>query len=164
MPTNRSTNRLTHAAAGADCAIDLIRVDAEDAETAEPDKLLEDVAGILVPGGFGDRGVARQDPGDPICAGGGGSIPWSLPRYAGRDDRVCPQRVRTGRSELDRVRSRRATPGHFPARDAKEYYRQGRLDAPRHLADPDPGGDTRFIRSMAKRRFASGTAIGMNLT
>ncbi len=48
---------LTHAAAGADCGIDLLRVDAEEVEDADPDKLLEDVAGILVPGGFGDRGV-----------------------------------------------------------------------------------------------------------
>jgi CTP synthase len=48
---------LTHAAASADCGIDLVRVDAEEVEDIEPAKLLRDVAGILVPGGFGDRGV-----------------------------------------------------------------------------------------------------------
>jgi CTP synthase len=48
---------LTHAAASADCGIDLVRVDAEDVETADPEKFLRDVAGILIPGGFGDRGV-----------------------------------------------------------------------------------------------------------
>ncbi len=48
---------LTHAAAAADCGIDLIRVDAEDVENCDPGTLLRDVAGILVPGGFGDRGV-----------------------------------------------------------------------------------------------------------
>src|SRR5579884_2656232 len=39
---------LTHAAAGADCGIDLVRVDAEDVENCDPDTLLKDVAGILV--------------------------------------------------------------------------------------------------------------------
>lgn len=48
---------LTHAAAAVDCGIDLVRVDAEDVETSDPSSLLEDVAGVLVPGGFGDRGV-----------------------------------------------------------------------------------------------------------
>ncbi len=44
---------LTHAAAANDCAIDLERIDAETVTDAD----LEDVAGILVPGGFGDRGI-----------------------------------------------------------------------------------------------------------
>ncbi len=44
---------LTHAAAANDCAIDLVRI---DAETVTDDDL-SDVAGILVPGGFGDRGI-----------------------------------------------------------------------------------------------------------
>jgi CTP synthase len=48
---------LTHAGAAADCGIDLQLVDAEECETSDPAGLLEDVAGILVPGGFGDRGV-----------------------------------------------------------------------------------------------------------
>lgn len=48
---------LTHAAASADCGIDLLRVDAEDMEAHDPAKVLRDVAGVLVPGGFGDRGV-----------------------------------------------------------------------------------------------------------
>src|SRR3954454_5039025 len=48
---------LTHAAAAADCGIDLVRVDAEEVEQCEPASLLADVAGVLVPGGFGDRGV-----------------------------------------------------------------------------------------------------------
>ncbi len=48
---------LTHAGAAADCGIELLRVDAEAVEDADPLKVLRDVAGILVPGGFGDRGV-----------------------------------------------------------------------------------------------------------
>jgi CTP synthase len=48
---------LTHAAAAHDCGIDLVRVDAQDIETHDPSNYLRDVAGIVVPGGFGDRGV-----------------------------------------------------------------------------------------------------------
>src|SRR5271156_1236181 len=48
---------LTHAAASADCGIDFVRVDAEEIEAHEPTQFLRDSAGILVPGGFGDRGI-----------------------------------------------------------------------------------------------------------
>ena len=44
---------LTHAAAANDCGIDLVRLDAESVTDAD----LSDVAGVLVPGGFGERGV-----------------------------------------------------------------------------------------------------------
>lgn len=48
---------LTHAAASADCGTELVLIDAEELEAEEASALLHDVAGILVPGGFGDRGV-----------------------------------------------------------------------------------------------------------
>ena len=48
---------LTHAGASHDCGIDMVLVDAEDIEQEGADKYLRGVAGVLVPGGFGDRGV-----------------------------------------------------------------------------------------------------------
>lgn len=48
---------LTHAGAAHDCGIDLVLVDAEDLENEGAEKYLQGVAGVLVPGGFGDRGV-----------------------------------------------------------------------------------------------------------
>jgi CTP synthase len=48
---------LTHASASSDCGIDLVQVDAEELETKHAEDLLRDAAGVLVPGGFGDRGV-----------------------------------------------------------------------------------------------------------
>jgi CTP synthase len=48
---------LTHAGAANDCGIEILRIDAEDLETNPPEKFLQPMAGILVPGGFGDRGV-----------------------------------------------------------------------------------------------------------
>ena len=49
---------LTHAGAAHDCGVDLVLVDAEGLEAdGGPEKHLRGVAGILVPGGFGDRGI-----------------------------------------------------------------------------------------------------------
>ncbi len=48
---------LTHAGAAHDCAVDLVLVDAEDLEAEGAEKYLGGVAGVLVPGGFGDRGT-----------------------------------------------------------------------------------------------------------
>ena len=48
---------LTHAGAANDCGIDMVLVDAEDIEAEGAEKYLQGGAGILVPGGFGDRGV-----------------------------------------------------------------------------------------------------------
>jgi len=48
---------LTHAAASHDCEANLVLVDAEDLENEGADKYLRGVAGVLVPGGFGDRGI-----------------------------------------------------------------------------------------------------------
>jgi CTP synthase len=47
---------LTHAAASQDCGIDLKLVDAESLQDGI-DGQLKDVAGVLIPGGFGERGV-----------------------------------------------------------------------------------------------------------
>ena len=47
---------LTHAAASQDCGIDLMLIDAESLLDGV-DGHLKDVAGVLIPGGFGERGV-----------------------------------------------------------------------------------------------------------
>jgi CTP synthase len=48
---------ITHAAAAMDCKVELNEVDAEDLEVNDPDPYLHGVAGVLVPGGFGGRGI-----------------------------------------------------------------------------------------------------------
>src|SRR3954453_6547272 len=47
---------LTHAAASQDCGIELRLIDAESLEEGV-DKKLQGVAGVVIPGGFGERGV-----------------------------------------------------------------------------------------------------------
>jgi CTP synthase len=46
-----------HAAAALDCKTEVVEVDAEDVETHGAAKYLDGVAGVLVPGGFGERGT-----------------------------------------------------------------------------------------------------------
>jgi CTP synthase len=48
---------LTHAGAANDAEVQLVRVDAEDLEHENPAEMLGDVGGVLIPGGFGDRGT-----------------------------------------------------------------------------------------------------------
>ena len=48
---------IRHAGAALDCEIDVAEVDAEELETSDPASHLGGVAGILVPGGFGERGT-----------------------------------------------------------------------------------------------------------
>jgi CTP synthase len=48
---------LTHAGGANDCGISIVVVDAEEIERYGPEKYLAHVSGILVPGGFGDRGT-----------------------------------------------------------------------------------------------------------
>jgi CTP synthase len=48
---------LTHGGLSADCRVNLEYIDSEDIEKNGPEALLADVDGVLVPGGFGSRGV-----------------------------------------------------------------------------------------------------------
>jgi CTP synthase len=48
---------ISHAAASLDCGAQVVDVDAELIEKEDPAKHLHDFAGILVPGGFGERGI-----------------------------------------------------------------------------------------------------------
>ena len=47
---------ITHAGIANDCAVRVQRIDAEDLETEGTD-ILKSLDGILIPGGFGDRGI-----------------------------------------------------------------------------------------------------------
>ncbi|NQT28996.1 MAG: CTP synthase [Candidatus Saganbacteria bacterium] len=48
---------LVHAGIASDCRVEVVKVDSEDIEKDGANKYLEGVSGILVPGGFGYRGI-----------------------------------------------------------------------------------------------------------
>ncbi|MAS94610.1 MAG: CTP synthetase [Verrucomicrobiales bacterium] len=48
---------LTHAGAANDAKVEVVRIDSGDIEQNGPSQYLDDVSAILIPGGFGDRGI-----------------------------------------------------------------------------------------------------------
>src|SRR2546427_3217970 len=46
-----------HGGVANDCGVEIVKVDAEDIEREGPEKILKGIGGILVPGGFGERGI-----------------------------------------------------------------------------------------------------------
>ncbi|MDD5595912.1 MAG: CTP synthase, partial [Candidatus Omnitrophica bacterium] len=48
---------LVHAGIANDCHVEIVRVDSEDIEKYGAGKFLQEVSGVLVPGGFGSRGI-----------------------------------------------------------------------------------------------------------
>ena len=108
-----------------------------DSEALTHDNLhdrLEGVAGILVPGGFGHRGIEGKVLAAHFAREARHPVPRAVPRPAVRRHRVRPRRRRHRRRQLDRVRHVHRAPRHRlhagPARDGG----QGRHDAPRPLS------------------------------
>ena len=48
---------IIHGGIANDCGVEIVRVDAEEIEKEGADKILKGLGGILVPGGFGERGI-----------------------------------------------------------------------------------------------------------
>lgn len=48
---------LTHGGIDQDCGIEIVKIDSEALKDSSPETIFKDLDGILVPGGFGDRGV-----------------------------------------------------------------------------------------------------------
>jgi CTP synthase len=48
---------IIHGGVANDCGVEIVKVDAEEIERDGPEKTLEGLGGVLVPGGFGERGI-----------------------------------------------------------------------------------------------------------
>jgi CTP synthase len=48
---------ITHGGVASDCGVDIEKIEAESIEKFGPEKILKGIGGILVPGGFGERGI-----------------------------------------------------------------------------------------------------------
>jgi CTP synthase len=48
---------IIHGGIANDCGVEIVRVDAEDIEREGPEKILQGLGGILIPGGFGERAI-----------------------------------------------------------------------------------------------------------
>ena len=97
---------------------------------ARPPRLLDEADGILIPGGFGVRGIEGKINAARFARERADAVPGHLPRHAARGGRLRPPRGGHGRRELGRVRPRDALPGDRPAAGAEGGRRHGRHDAP----------------------------------
>jgi CTP synthase len=57
---------IIHGGIANDCGVEIVKVDAEDNRTRRPGQGAQGLGGILVPGGFGERGIEGKDPRRPI--------------------------------------------------------------------------------------------------
>jgi CTP synthase len=48
---------IIHGGVANDCGVEIVKVDAEDIEREGPERILKGLGGLLVPGGFGERGI-----------------------------------------------------------------------------------------------------------
>ena len=147
---------------GAKVEVDWIQ--AEDVEGLLAAGRLAELDGIVIPGGFGARGVRGQDRRRPLRPRGGRAVPRAVPRPAGDDDRVRPQRARPDRRQLDGDGPDDAAPGDRPDARPARRHRQGRHDAPRRLLRGARAGHQGRTRPTASRSSASATATATSST
>ena len=97
---------------GAKVEIDWIQ--AEDVEGLLAAGRLHDLDGIVIPGGFGERGIEGKIAAAELRPRARHPVPRAVPRPAGDGHRVRPQRARPHRRQLHRDRRPHAAPGHRP--------------------------------------------------
>ena len=119
-------------------------VDAEHIERDGAEAQFTGVHGILVPGGFGDRGHPGQDRSGALRPRAARAVPRHLPGHAVRGHRVRAKRLRPRRRELLGVRSEFAASGDRSAPGAARARRQGRHDATGPLSDRPGRGQSRL--------------------
>ena len=145
---------LKHAGFHHGAAVQIDWIQAEEVEGLLAAGRLADLDGMVIPGGFGHRGIEGKIAAAEYARGERHPVPRAVPRDAGDDDRVRPPRARPRRRQLDRVRRRDPPPGDRPDGRAARHRRQGRHDAPRcvlrRAAARQPGG--RGLRGDGRQR------------
>ena len=132
---------LVHGALAHNLKLRVTWIEAEGLETRDaqgspnPDYAaqLEGFDGILVPGGFGKRGIEGMLNAIRYARETGTPLLRHLPRHADRLHRVRPQRLRPQGRQLRRVRPRHPLPHHLQTPRAHRRRRDGRHHAPRSL-------------------------------
>ena len=98
---------LSHGGIANKVKVNLDWIESEVFEREDPTPFLEHVNGILVPGGFGQRGAEGKDPRRAVRARAPRAVFRHLLRHADGRDRGGAQSLRHRGGELDRVRRRR---------------------------------------------------------
>ena len=104
---------LYHAGFENDSQVEIRWVESEDlTDQAACKEAFADVDGIIVPGGFGDRGIEGNDPGRTVRPRESCALLRHLPGHADHGHGVCPQCAGLRRCELQRVHPGRPAQCH----------------------------------------------------
>ncbi len=122
---------LKHAAFFHGAVVEVDWIQAEDVEGLLAAGRLADLDGIVIPGGFGARGIEGKIAAAQYSPRGAHPLPRSVPRDADDDDRVRPPCSRADECKLHRVRPLDPAPGDRSDARAAGDHRQGRHDAAR---------------------------------
>ncbi len=134
---------LTHAGLKTRTRVKVHYVESTDIEKTGPG-CLAGMDAILVPGGFGERGIEGKIQAVRYAREHRHPLPRHLPRHAGRLHRVRPRRARARGRELHRVQPRDAGPGdradHRVARPQRRDRHARRALGPRRHDAPGLAG------------------------
>ncbi len=131
---------LTHAGIENGVKVDIRWIDSETVTDENAARLLSDCQGVLVPGGFGSRGVEGPH---PVRPGEQGALPWHLSGDADGGGGVRPPRRRPPGGPLQRAGPPYPPPGHRPDVRSGECDGEGRHHASGELSLPSGGGQPR---------------------
>ena len=135
------TEALRHAGIHTDSRVNIEYIDSEADRARRHAPTLDDVDAILVPGGFGKRGVEGKIAAIRYARENGDAVPRHLPRHAARGDRVRAQR-RAGWSGANCTEFDPDTPHPVVALITEWQNRDGRVE--RRDENSDLGGTMRL--------------------
>ena len=136
-------------------------VEAEALEQPGGEQLLDGADGILVPGGFGDRGTRGMMRAAEIARERRNPLLRHLLRLPVGGGRIRAARLRTRRRRLDGVRARHAAQRHLQAARSARRRRSRRHDAAGLVRLPAEAG---LARARALRRATSSTSATATAT
>ena len=146
---------LTHGGFPHGLKVNIKWVEAEALEEPDGARLLDGADGILVPGGFGDRGTRGMMKAAEVARERRDPVLRHLLRLPVGHGRVRAQRVRPRRRRLDRVQRGHAAQGHLQAARPARRGRPGRHDAARAVrlrADAGLAGAAGLRRDLIHER------------
>ena len=114
---------LVHGGIANEVKVEIECIEAEQIEQEAAEILLKNVDGVLIPGGFGDRGSEGKNRRDPLRPRKWHPIFRHLPGHANGGGGVCPQCLRFRARQLDGIR---------PADDPSGDSSHGRAESHRH--------------------------------
>ena len=154
---------LFHAGTACDAQVDIRWVDSRAPDGGKPGtEMLCGCGGILVPGGFGDRGIEGMILAAQYARENGCPLSGHLPGDADRGHRICAARSRVGGCPQRRVQRRDGTSGHRPDAGPGGRDRQGRHHAAWQVSLRAGGGEQRPGRPTASGRYGNATVTGMS--